>query len=67
MEKLEHIPLNLEFKEIGKKLRLERTGDLEKVRTLFETAKSLITAKAAYKVSYVDEKLEHAVVIDETL
>ena len=67
MEKLEHIPLNLELKEIGKKLRLERTGDLEKVRTLFEIAKPLITAKAAYKISYIDEKLEHAVVIDETL
>jgi len=67
MEKFEHIPLNLELKEIGKKLRLERTGDLEKVRTLFEIAKSLITAKAAYKISYIDEKLEDAVVVDQTL
>ena len=67
MEIIKDIPLILDPKETGEKLRLERTRDWDLVQTLLETAKPLIAAKAVCKVSYVNEKSEDAVVVDETL
>ena len=67
MEIIKDIPLILGPEEIRKKLRLERTRDWNLVQTLLESAKPLIAAKAVYEVSYVNEKSEDAVIVDETL
>jgi hypothetical protein len=64
MEKLENIPLSLDIGEAKARLHLKRTGDWEQVQALLEAAKPLITAKAVYKVCYIEEKLEDAVMID---
>ena len=63
MEILNKIPLNLDAKEIASKLRMKRAEESDMARTLLEIAQPLITPKAVYKVSYVDEKSEDAVVI----
>ena len=64
MEILRNTSLNLGEKEIASKLRMQRTGNSDLARMLLEIAQPLITPKAIYKVSYVDEKSEDAVVIN---
>ncbi len=64
MEILKNIPVNLDVKEIASKLRMQRTDNYDLAQTLLEIAQPLLTPKAIYKVSYVDEKTEDAVVIN---
>jgi hypothetical protein len=64
MEILNHIPVRLPLGEIRRQLHLDKDKRWEEVQTLIEAAQALITPKAAYKVSYIDQKLEHALDID---
>ena len=64
MEILNHIPVRLPLGEIRRQLHLDKDKRWEEVQTLIEAAQALITPKAAYEVSYIDQKLEHAVDID---
>jgi len=64
MEKLEHIPLSLDLREIKRRLHMGKSGDWSQVQTLVEEAQSLISAKAVYKVCYIESKHEDAVTID---
>lgn len=64
MEKLEYIPVNLDLEEIKRMLHMEKRGDWSQVQTLVESAQSLITARAAYKVCYIESKIEDAITID---
>jgi len=64
MEKLEYIPVNLDLEEIKRMLHMEKRGDWSQVKTLVESAQSLITARAAYKVCYIESKLEDGIKID---
>jgi hypothetical protein len=61
MEKLEQISLSLDIGEIKNRLR---AGDWGRIQTLLEIAEPLISAKAVYKVCYIEEKLEDTVMID---
>ena len=61
MEKLEQISLSLDIEEVKDKLQ---AGDWVQIQTLLEVAKPLISAKAVYKVCYIEEKLENTVIID---
>ncbi|NOQ19082.1 MAG: hypothetical protein GQ571_03825, partial [Desulfobacterales bacterium] len=61
MEILNPIPVRLPLGEIRRQLHLDKDKRWEEVQTLIEAAQALITPKAAYKVSYIDQKLEHAV------
>jgi hypothetical protein len=62
MEKLEQISLSLDIGKVKDKLQ---GGDWVQIQTLLEVAKPLISAKAVYKVCYIEEKLEHTVIIDK--
>jgi hypothetical protein len=64
MEILNDIPVRLPLGEIRRQLHLDKGKRWEEVQTLIETAKPLIAPKAGYKVSYINQKLEHAVDID---
>jgi hypothetical protein len=64
MEILNHIPVRLPLGEIRRQLHLDKDKRWEEVQTLIEAAKPLIAPKAAYKVSYINQKLEQAVDID---
>jgi len=64
MEKIEQIPLILDFEEIKSKLHIKRTRDKAEVQNLFERAKPLIHARAVYKNCYIDEKLADGVIIE---
>jgi hypothetical protein len=64
MEILNDIPVRLPLGEIRRQLHLDKGKRWEEVQTLIEAAKPLIAPKAAYKVSYINQKLEHAVDID---
>jgi len=66
MEILEYIPVNLDLEEIKRSLHLEKKGDWSQVQTLVESAQSLITARAAYRVCYIESKCEDAITIDGT-
>ena len=61
MEKLEQISLRLDIGEAKGRLQ---GGDWVQIQTLLETAKPLISARAVYKVCYIEEKLEDTVIID---
>lgn len=61
METLEHIPIELDPMEIGRKLHLNSSED---VQALIETAQPLLKAKAGYRVCYVEARFEDAVVLD---
>ena len=64
MEKLEYIPLSLDLEEIKRRLHMGKSGDWSHVQTLVEESQSLISAKAVYKVCYIESKHEDAVTID---
>ena len=65
METLEHIPVSLDLEKIKRRLHMERGGDWSQLQTLVEAAQPLIAARAVYKVCYIEEKLEDAILIDE--
>ncbi|MGD2187963.1 MAG: vitamin B12 dependent-methionine synthase activation domain-containing protein [Desulfobacterales bacterium] len=64
MEILNHIPVLLPLGEIRRQLHLDEGKRWEEVQALIEAAKPFITPKAAFKVSYINHKLEDAVDID---
>lgn len=64
MEILNDIPVRLPPGEIRRQLHLDKDKHWEEVQMLIEAAQPLIHPKAAYKVSYIDQKLEHAVDIE---
>lgn len=64
MEILEYIHVNLDLEEIKRMLHMEKRDDWSQVQTLVESAQSLITARAAYKVCYIESKIEDAITID---
>lgn len=61
MEKLEQISLGLDIGEIKDAVR---ASNWVQIQTLLEVAKPLISAQAVYRVCYIEEKLEDAVIID---
>ena len=64
MEIIDDIPVRLPLGEIRRQLHLDKDKRWEEVQTLIKAAQPLITPKAAYKISYINQKLEHAVDID---
>jgi hypothetical protein len=64
MEIINQIPVRLPLGEIRRQLHLDKDKRWEKVKKLIEGAKTLIDPKAAFKVSYINQKLEDAVEID---
>jgi len=64
MEIIDQIPVRLPLGEIRRQLHLDKGKRWQEVQTLIEAAQPLITPKGAYKISYIDQKLEHAVDID---
>jgi hypothetical protein len=61
MEKILQIPVTIDFEEIKSNLRV---ADWEQVQSLLEVASSLISAKAAYRVCYIEQEPEDIVIID---
>ena len=61
---LEHIPVSLDLEEIKRRLHMEERGDWGPGQTLIETAQSLISARAAYEVCFIEAKREGVIVID---
>ena len=61
MEKLEQISLGLDIGEVKNALR---ATDGVQIEAFLEVAKLLISAQAVYRVCYIEEKLEEAVIID---
>lgn len=66
MEKIDHIPVQLGIEDVRAGLHLKNKKNIEQVQRLLEVANALFAARAVYKVSYVDEKLEDGVTIDGT-
>jgi len=66
MEILEYIHVNLDLEEIKRGLHMEKRGDWSQVQTLINETRSLISAKAVYKVCYITSKHEDAITIDGT-
>jgi hypothetical protein len=63
MEILDSLPVELSVEEVKDRLRAIDQGLLQ---NLLAVAKRLISAKAVYRVCYIDEKYEDAIIIDGT-
>ena len=64
VEILKNIALKIDLQKVSKILRLEHTGDSQLVEDLIDKAKTCIAPKAAYKLCYIDEKLDDAVMVE---
>ena len=64
VERLNHIPVTLDQKEILRKLQMHKEKEGERIQKLMEVAQPLLAARAVFKVCYVDARLEDAVVVD---
>ena len=64
MEIFENISITLQPEEIRKKLHMRQGSEDDEVQSLIEAAQPLIKIGAAYKVCYIEKKLEDAVEID---
>jgi hypothetical protein len=63
MEILNDIPFSVEIAEIVTRIRVGNEA-CEEIKLLLEQANRLISAKAVYKVSYVDSRSEDSVTLD---
>jgi len=66
MEKLEYIPVDLDLEEIKRMLHTGKSGDWSRVQTLIDEVRPVISAKAVYKVCYIESKIGDAITIDGT-
>jgi len=64
MEILQNLTTQIDRQEVRKALRLDRQGDSQLAQRLIDKAKTLIEPKAAFKVCYIDEKLQDGVIVD---
>jgi hypothetical protein len=64
MEILEKIPVKIDPQEVRKILRLERGRESQLVEGLIDQAITCSEPKAAYKLCYIDEKSEDAVMVE---
>ena len=56
MELFENIPVDLDVAEVKRRLRLKSDEQSEQIQALIDVAIPLISARATYKVAYIDEK-----------
>ena len=64
MEILQNLTTQINLEAVRKSLRLDRQGDSQLAQRLIDKAKTLIEPRAAFKVCYIDEKRQDAVIID---
>ena len=64
MEILENLTLQIDPEAVRKSLRLDRQGDAQLAQRLIEKAKTLIEPRAAFKLCYIGEKLQDAVIVN---
>jgi len=64
MEILNNIPVEVDPEEVRRILHLNRSGDLQLMQRLINTATPLIEPKAAFKLCYIEKKLKDAVIVD---
>lgn len=63
MEILDAIPLDLDAESMGERLHVKRTGSWGTFRAALEIAIASVNAKAGFAIAYVDERIDHQIVI----
>jgi hypothetical protein len=64
MELLENIPVDLDVGGVKRRLRIKGEEQSEQIQALIDVAVPLISARAMYKVAYIDEKGDDNVTIE---
>ncbi len=64
MEIFENISVTLHPEDVRRKLHIKQGSEDDEIQALIEATKPLIKARAAYKVCYIEKKLEDAVEIE---
>jgi hypothetical protein len=64
MEIIKPLPVILDHREIKTRLHIRQRGDWSRVLPLIERSEALIEAGAAYRVCFIEERLEDTVRID---
>jgi len=63
-ETLDSIPVNIDLKELQRKLHMKPGAQWDHVLSLAESAQSLIEPKVIFKTGYIDEKLSDGIILD---
>lgn len=64
LEIIENIPVALDFEKVCQRLHVQSEEDADLVKNLLSAVKHMISARAAYRICYVEEKAEYSVSID---
>ena len=64
MEILQNLTTQIDPEAVRTSLRLDRQGDSQLAQRLIDKAKTLVEPKAAFKVCYIEQKLQNAVMVD---
>jgi len=64
MEILQNLTTQIDLQAVRKSLHLDRHRNAQSVQGLIDKAKTLIEPKAAFKLCYIDEKLQDAVMVE---
>ena len=64
MEILQNLSTQIDLQAVRKSLHLDRHRNAQLVQGLIAEAKTLIEPKAAFKLCYIDEKLQDAVMVE---
>jgi hypothetical protein len=61
---LDNMNIDISLKEVCRRLHMKPDGDLSDIQPLVDVAQRLIEPRALYKVRYIEEKLDNAVIVD---
>ena len=64
METIDQIPIKLEIEDVKAGLRLKRPKDIENAQHILDVANPLVSAKAVFKVCYIEEKSTDGVTLE---
>ena len=63
-ETLDSIPVNIDLKELQRKLHMKPGAQWDHVLLLAESAKPFMEPKVVFKTGYIDEKLSDGIILD---
>jgi len=63
-ETLDSIPVNIDLKELQRKLHMKPGAQWDHVLSLAESAQSFFEPKVVFKAGYIDEKLSDGIILD---
>jgi hypothetical protein len=64
LETIQRIPLDLDIREVKKRLHMEQRPDTGGLEALVDSARTLVTVRAVFKTCYIDKRARDGVSVD---